>query len=388
MKPKVLLLDQADFIGGAELFNLDLINNLNQEKFDIHLLFSGNPDYQKIINKHIKEYVYPLPKLKNKFFKYFHLFKSAWLVRTIVKKEKIDLIQTNTIRTHIIAAVAKKFFKLDVKLVWFLHDFTFPENVLKKLINIPELIFTCSKTVKKDLIQKTDKTYSDKIKIAYNGVILRNINKENKSAKVLHNFLKSGTTKDVNKKSKIGIIGRLDPWKGQDVFIQAAAKVLEQNQQVEFVIIGSSSEYDEQTLKFEKQLHKLVQELKLENSVKFLGHVEDLDHEMQKLDLVIHASKKEEPFGRVIIEAMNWGKVVIASDLGGPREIIDDGKDGYLVRANDVDSLFNKVLEILKDENEMARVGEYAREKVGEKFELKKQVRGIEEVWKKLISSG
>lgn len=386
MKKKILLIDQADFIGGAELFNLDLINNVSLEKFDLNLVFSGNKDYQSKIQKHINEYAFHLPRIKSGFWKYWNLAKSILLIRTIVKREKIEVIQTNTIRTHIIAALAKKLFGLNVKLIWFVHDFTFSKKILKKIIKIPDLILTCSETVKKDLIKKTNQKYSKKIQVVYNGVILKKIAKEDKQMKALHNILKTGTTRDLSKK-KIGIIGRLDPWKGQDVFIRAAKEVLAQNTRVEFIIIGSSSKYDEATIKFEKELKTLVKDLEIESNVKFLGYIENLEKEMLKLDVIVHASKKEEPFGRVIIEAMNLGKIVIAADLGGPREIIQNGEDGYLIEANSPTILANKILEILRNNNEQEKIGIKARQKVEINFELKKQVQKIECFWNKLTTN-
>ncbi len=382
MKKKILLIDQADFIGGAELFNLDLINNLNTEEFKLNLLFSGNQNYQKKIKKKINEYAYPLPKIKSGFFKYWNLIKSVWLIRTIVKREKIDLIQTNTIRTHILAALAKKIFKLEVKLVWFVHDFTFPAKPLKKLIKIPNQILTCSETVKKDLLQKTNQSFAPKIAVVYNGVIPQKIKKEDKQMKALHNFIRTGTTRNVLQKFKIGIIGRLDPWKGQDVFLKAAKKVLEQNKKVEFSVIGSSSEYDRATIAFEQKLKELVKKLDLENSVTFSGYVEDLATEMKKLDIIVHASKKSEPFGRVIIEAMNFGKIVIASELGGPGEIIQNNQDGYLIAANNPEALAEKILEVLANENLREKVAYNAQKTVKTKFDLKEQIKKIEEVWR------
>jgi len=383
MQKQILLLDQADFIGGAELFNLDLINHLDTEKFEINLLFSGNPDYQKKIKRCIKEYTYSLPKIKNGILKYWNLVKSVWLIRTIVKREKIELIQSNTIRTHVIVALAKKIFKLDVKLVWFVHDFTFPQKTLRKLIKIPELILTCSKTVKKDLIQKTNIQFSEKIQVVYNGVKIKKIKPENKNSKVLHNILKTGITHNILKKYKIGIIGRLDPWKGQDIFIQAATEVLKKNKKVVFYIIGSSSEYDQKTLKFEKKLRKLVKDLKLENKIKFWGHVENLEKEFRNLDIIVHASKKTEPFGRVIIEAMNFGKIVVATNLGGPQEIIENAKDGYLIEANNPELLAEKILTIMQKTN--STIPQNALQKIKNKFELKKQIRKIEKYWEKLL---
>lgn len=387
MKKKILLLDQADFIGGAELFNLDLINSLDAEKFEIHLLFSGNPVYRTKIKQQVKEFVYPLPRLKSGFFRYWHLLKSAWLVRKIVQKENIDLIQSNTIRMHIVAALAKKLFRFKIPLVWFVHDFTFPQNVLQKMIVFPDLILTCSEAVKKDLLQKTSSHFSAKMKVVYNGVKIRNKKQRDNQMQILQNLLKTGTTRDLNKKHKIGIVGRLDPWKGQDIFLKASRKIWIETNRVEFYIIGVASEYDQSTLEFAEQLKKMTREFSLEKAVKFLGYVENLEKEMSKLDIVVHASKKPEPFGRVIIEAMNLGKVVIASELGGTMEIIENGIDGFLIPPDNAKILAEKILQILNNESQKLQIAKNANAKVAEKFDLRKQVKKIENHWEKLTGS-
>jgi glycosyltransferase involved in cell wall biosynthesis len=135
-----------------------------------------------------------------------------------------------------------------------------------------------------------------------------------------------------NRGPRIGLIGRITPWKGQHIFLQAAALLHPLYPAAKFEIIGaalfSESEY-------EAHLHELCRTLHLIDTVEFVGFVEDARARMAQLDIVVHASTIGEPFGQVIIEAMAEEKPVVATNGGGVPEIVEDGINGLLVPMND-----------------------------------------------------
>ena len=88
----------------------------------------------------------------------------------------------------------------------------------------------------------------------------------------------------------------------------------------------------------------MVTELGLEARVEFRGHRTDIAHELGAVDAVVHASRRPEPFGQVVVEAMAAGRGVIASAEGGPAEIIDHGRTGLLVRPDDTAALADAML--------------------------------------------
>jgi glycosyltransferase involved in cell wall biosynthesis len=121
--------------------------------------------------------------------------------------------------------------------------------------------------------------------------------------------------------------GHLRSWKGQDVVLLALAE-LEQTERrgVRVVFAGAD---DPSAPEFRHRLDNLVAAHELEPCVQFLGDRNDVPNLMNAADIVLHASTKPEPFGLVVLEGMAHGRLVIASALGGPLQIVDEGS-GWL----------------------------------------------------------
>jgi glycosyltransferase involved in cell wall biosynthesis len=132
-----------------------------------------------------------------------------------------------------------------------------------------------------------------------------------------------------------GMVGRIAPWKGQDVFLRAFARAFADGDE-RAVIVGSAmfGETD-----FETSLAELARTLGLADRVELRGFREDVGRELADFDVLVHASITPEPFGQVVIEGMAAGLPVIASEGGGPSEIIEHGRTGMLHPGGDVDAL-------------------------------------------------
>ena len=130
-----------------------------------------------------------------------------------------------------------------------------------------------------------------------------------------------------------GLIGRITPWKGQDVFVRLAAAWVEQKRPGTFVIIGRAFNED---AGFEQQVRDEIQRLGLAQRVRFVSFQSDVAAAISSLDVLVHTSTKPEPFGRVVIEAMAVGTPVVAARAGGTPEILSDGVTGALVTPGDV----------------------------------------------------
>lgn len=134
---------------------------------------------------------------------------------------------------------------------------------------------------------------------------------------------------------KAVILGRLSPWKGQDIAIRAfAASQLSTSATLDVVGAALFGEDD-----YAQSLRDLVRELGLEERVRFIGQVDDPRALLLDADVLVHASVLPEPFGAVVVEGMYAGCLVIATTPGGPAESIDDGHTGVLVPCGDVDEL-------------------------------------------------
>lgn len=108
---------------------------------------------------------------------------------------------------------------------------------------------------------------------------------------------------------------------------------------------------------WEADLHELVGRLGLTDRVTFVGFVADVEGELARLDLLVHASVIPEPFGQVVVEGMAAGMPVVATDAGGPAETITHGVDGVLVAPGDADALAEAIVRLRADPAERSRLG-------------------------------
>jgi glycosyltransferase involved in cell wall biosynthesis len=134
----------------------------------------------------------------------------------------------------------------------------------------------------------------------------------------------------------VGLVGRLQPWKGQDRLLRAHALLRERGHSVHTVIVGGdayglSSQYA-------ASLQPLIRRLGLADAVTMTGHVPDAGPYIEQLDILVNASDPE-PFGIVLLEGMARGVPVVAVDSGGPAEFVEHGKTGVLARSGEPGAL-------------------------------------------------
>ena len=127
------------------------------------------------------------------------------------------------------------------------------------------------------------------------------------------------------------------PWKGQHVFLDAASRIARKHPTARFYVVGTLAHPDDQS--YMDQLRATADEGELRGRVVFAGYQSNVPSWMIAADVIVHASTAGEAFGLVIAEAMALGKRVVASDTGGPREIVEDGVTGRLVPPNDAGAL-------------------------------------------------
>ncbi len=157
-------------------------------------------------------------------------------------------------------------------------------------------------------------------------------------------------------KPLVAVVGRLSPWKGQDVFIRSLTMLPD----VVGLIVGDAL-FGEKA--YQEKLRLLVEELGLKDRVIFAGHREDIPNIMAAADVVVHCSTAPEPFGLVIVEAMMSGTPVVASNEGGPLEIIINEGFGILTTPGDEKELAVAMARYLRNRELSLTVSSSARER-------------------------
>jgi glycosyltransferase involved in cell wall biosynthesis len=172
------------------------------------------------------------------------------------------------------------------------------------------------------------------------------------------------------------MLGRLAPWKGQDVFLRAFAAAFPDG--TEMATIAGSAMFDEDD--YAQELIHLAEQLGIGARVNFAGFVEDVSVLLSECDVVIHASVIAEPFGQVVVEGMAAGLPVIAAAAGGPLEVITDDVDGLLFPPGNVQALAMQMQRVARDESLRTRLGEAARQRAQD-FTPDRIAAAVELVW-------
>jgi glycosyltransferase involved in cell wall biosynthesis len=168
------------------------------------------------------------------------------------------------------------------------------------------------------------------------------------------------------RRQTLGVIGQITPWKGQDTAILALAAVRRRFPDATLRIVGAVVFPGGPTLdndRFRLRLAELAAEHGVLGAVTFDGEIEDIRAVLEDLDVLLVPSHRE-PFGRVVAEGMAAGVPVVATRVGGPAELIDDGVSGLLVPPGDPPAWAEAVCLLLGDHSLRARIATAARRRV------------------------
>ncbi len=179
--------------------------------------------------------------------------------------------------------------------------------------------------------------------------------------------------------------GRLTEWKGQEMFLDAINKVNINlgHEPFNVIILGS----DQGRELYKKKLIRLVEQYRLTNQVRFVNSCKNMPLAYKISDIIVSASIEPEAFGRISVEAQAMKKPIIASDIGGSRETINDNKTGFLFESNNAEQLSKKLIEIMNlDEQTVNQMGIEGRKNVISKFNVEKMCFSTYSEYKKLIN--
>ncbi|MDP1853766.1 MAG: GT4 family glycosyltransferase PelF [Candidatus Omnitrophota bacterium] len=355
-------------LGGAEQVVINLAKNLDKQKFNpIVCCLNDKGVFAEELEKEGIE-VIPLAK-KHKFD--ISVIKS---LINIIKQYKIDIVHTHLWGANFWGRIAAKLSGVKVIIatehnidVWktSLHLF------LDKLLSfITDKIIVVSNKVGEFYAQKAH-IAKNKIRVIYNGIDIGRFNRDINSGQKRESL---GISND---EKVIAIIGRLVPQKGHRYFLRALKKLTACGLNVKGLIIGSGE--------LEAELKEYSASLGLNGKVLFMGLRKDVDTILPIVDILALPSLRE---GMPIaaLEAMACGIPVVATDVGGNREVITDGVTGYIVPPED-DALLAEKIKILIEDRALANsFADAGRKRIRESFSNSQMLKASEGLYTELFN--
>ena len=391
---RIAILDHSPELGGAEASILTLCKHLDKSRFHVTVILpSEGPFSRELVQLGIPVKVVHLPlglvRLKRgtpfksflSILAYFFYIK-LFLLRLgfHLKKNHFHLVLTNTVKAHLYGSLVAFFCSLP--LVWRFHDILSPDDFSPILIKcivffgkvFPQKILAVSNTTKDYLIQRGLK--DEKIEVILNGI-------DHKAFGIKGDCNAFREEFNLGTKAKvIGCVGRIVPHKGQKFFLLSIPQVIRAYPDIFFLIVGDVFHGEDA---YQKDLLKIVKENGLDEIVKFAGFRPDIGDVVKSLDILVFPSVAPEAFPLTLLEAMGLGKPVIASNVGGVSEIVDDGETGLLVEPGRPDQIAEKILYLLSHPEEYVRIAQNARETAQRKSSLTHYVEAMEKAFKETM---
>jgi len=367
--------------GGAETGCYDIAHYLAEKNCKSYIITSGGPLLKFIKKNKVKVFRLPVQS-KNPIL----ILLNTILISLIIIFLRIDIVHARS------RAPAWSCFLSCIitrtKFVTTFHGIYNFSNNIKKFYNSvmlrSNLIIAGSNYVFNHIHKNYDNLINNKKRLL---VIFRGINTEyfdnsnitNEKVQKFCSFLNLNS-----EKFKILLPGRLTRWKGQEMFINSLNLLKSKHNKENFQVIILGSHQGRKV--YFKKLISMVEQYKLKQDVFFLEHYKEMPVVYYISDIVVSSSIEPEAFGRISVEAQAMRRPILASDHGGSKETIIEGKSGFLFKNNNPESLaenLNKLMETDKDK--LQSIGNEGRKNVLRKFDVEKMCYSTFLEYKKLI---
>lgn len=365
-------------IGGAERTTVELAKFLAEKGEGSFVISSGGILVEDLTNSGARHIRLPVHKKSP-----FTILSMIPMVAKIIEDEVIDIVHVRSRVPAIIGffacrRVKKKINKRldkvqDIEKAKFLfqrpifittcHGY-YSKNPFSRVMGWGKFAITNSQIISKHMMEDFGVPF-ERVRLIHRGVDTKLFRFKSPRAD-----LKDGAT--------IGMIGRISPIKGHDDFLKAASRVVRIVPKSRVLIVGDT----QKSSKYMDELNLLIRRLGLSRYVEFLPTQTDIVSVLRQMDVLVVATKTNEAFGRVLIEAGACGVPAVATKVGGIIDIIKDKKNGLLVPPSQPIKLADAIIEMLKNRKLAADLATAAREEVEKRFNLQDMLDKTLEVYK------
>lgn len=356
----ILYINRGMGVGGVEKCIIKLCRELkNHNKV---IVASKGGELTEELNKlNIKHYSIINTDSKNPA----HILRNLKTIIKIVKEENIDIIHSHHRMTTLLAKAAAKFTK--VKVIHTQHLCIDDKFKLTNLSLKNIKIITVSNAAKRILIEKTGLA-EENITTIYNTIETENINKE--VDKNLINLKENGNFIVVQ-------VSRIIDYKGIYDFIEIAKRTNLENQKIKFALIGDGPELN--------NVKKIVKKEKMESCIYLLGSKDNIIEHLKYIDILLLCSYIE-GLPLTPLEAFSQGVPVIATNIDGTNEEIENGFNGYLVEPKDIEAFKEKIIKLYKDNAAYLSMENNCIETFNRKFNKEIYINEHYKIYKKLLN--
>lgn len=352
---KILFYMNSIHFGGAERVIVNLANKFSEKNYEVVFVTSFISNEEYTLNSKVRRFVLENKVLEQSFLKrnFFRTMK----LRSLCKREKPDIVISFMAEPNFRAILATRFLRIKT-LISIRNDPNkeYPTKLFRLVAKVLYPLASGCVFQTEDAKKWFDRRIQKKSKIILNHVDEK-----------FYNVNFTGERKD------IVTVGRLEKQKNHKLLIEAFAKTASIFPNENLIIYGEGS--------LKKELVELSKKLNIEDKVIFKGETKEI-HEKIKDAKIFVLSSDYEGLPNVVMEAMTLGVPVISTDCpcGGPRMLLDNNKNGILVKVSDVEEIASSIVRILRDSSFAELLGANAK-KVAKEFEPNK----IFEKWEKYI---
>lgn len=369
----VLMLHSVSDIYGASRILLITATMLLEMNYNVHVVISEQgPLSEQLRLAGVRVSIIRLGILRKKYFNLFGLANRAWVLsiayvklRRLVKAEAVGVIYSNTAMVLVGGFLAKA---TGIKHLWHIHEITEKPKFFARFLGWAinrnsDRAVTVSAEVSNHWGQYVQ---PEKLVTIHNGLDYSPYVNAESTLKASLGITDSQVL--------VGMVGRVNSWKGHRYFVDLAAIITERFTNVKFVMVGDAYKGEEHLV---DELIGYVSDKGLSDHISYLGFRADIPNVLKGLDVFVLPSILPDPLPTTVLEAMACGIPVVATRHGGAKEMVDDGVTGMLIPWDDAETAVSCFSDLFTDQSLRKKMGQAGLHRVLEIFSRERYFKEI-----------
>ncbi|MFS9172151.1 glycosyltransferase family 4 protein [Streptococcus infantis] len=378
---KILYLHAGAEMYGADKVLLELIKGLDKDAFEAHVILPNDGvlvEALRQVGAQVSVLDYPI--LRRKYFNpkgivdYIRSYNFyAKQIALYAQEHSIDMVHNNT------AAVLEGIYlkrKLKLPLIWHVHEIIVKPKAISDFINMlmgryADKIVTVSQAVANH-IKQSRFVKNDQVQVIYNGV-----------DNAVYHEIDASSVRDqfgiAQNALVIGMVGRVNAWKGQGDFLEAVTPILQVNSKAVAFLAGSAFDGEEWRV---DELEKAISDSPAASQIKRIDYYSKTTELYNMFDIFVLPSTNPDPLPTVVLEAMACGKPVAGYRHGGVCEMVKEGENGLLATPNQPAELSKTIQELADNTEKREQFGKASVKRQKELFSLESYIKNFSDLYK------